>query len=77
MEFERRQKRVIDGFSVWMVTAEDLLLSKLVWASESGSELQLRDARTLVALVETLDWTYMEHWSHDLGVADRLQELRR
>lgn len=77
VEFERRQQRAIDGVSVWMVTAEDLLLSKLVWASETGSELQLRDARTLVALVDTLDWTYLEQWSHDLGVADQLQELRR
>jgi len=75
--FGRRQQRSIDGASVWMVTAEDLLLSKLARASEGGSELQLRDARALAALVETLDWTYLEHWSHELGVADRLQELRR
>jgi hypothetical protein len=76
-EFGRRQQRMIEGFSVWMVTAEDLLLSKLVWASESGSELQLRDARDLAALVGTLDWPYLEYWALDLGVADRLRECRR
>jgi hypothetical protein len=76
-EFSRRQQRRVDGFSVWIVTAEDLLLSKLVWAAESGSEMQLRDARALAGAVDTLDWTYLDRWARDLGVAEPLQQLRR
>jgi hypothetical protein len=56
---------------------EDLLLSKLVWAAESGSEMQRRDARALARAVDTLDWTSLEQWARDLGVADPLQQLRR
>jgi hypothetical protein len=76
LEFERRQQRVIDGFAVWLVTAEDLLLSKLVWAAEGASELQLRDARALVASVPDLDWPYLNRWAPELGVDGPLVELR-
>jgi hypothetical protein len=33
-----------------MVAAEDLILSKLLWAKAGGSELQRRDVRGMVAL---------------------------
>jgi hypothetical protein len=76
LEFERRQRHFIDGIAVWLVTAEDLLLSKLVWAVEGASELQLRDARALVASVSDLDWPYLDRWAQELGVDSRLRELR-
>jgi hypothetical protein len=34
-EFARRSAVEIDGVTMWFVTAEDLLLSKLAWAAES------------------------------------------
>jgi hypothetical protein len=57
-EFARRIAVEIHGVTMWLVTAEDLLLSKLVWAAESHSEMQLQDVRSLIRSVADLDWTY-------------------
>src|SRR5205085_2997722 len=40
-EFARRQRITIGDFQTWIVTREDLILSKLYWARNSRSELQL------------------------------------
>jgi hypothetical protein len=34
---------MIDGSPMWLVSPEDLILSKLAWAKESRSEIQMRD----------------------------------
>ena len=48
-EFNRRQRIKIQDFETWIVSKEDLILSKLFWAKDSRSELQLRDVRNLVS----------------------------
>jgi hypothetical protein len=48
-------------------------LSKLVWAKDSGSELQRRDVRTL--LDDSIDRAYLDHWAARLGVAETLAEI--
>lgn len=73
LEFSRRRLATINGVHLWIVSREDLILSKLVWSKDSGSELQRRDARSL--LNETIDRDYLEKWAADLGVADLLQEI--
>ena len=47
-EFERRRRVPMPGFEAWIVSREDLILSKLAWAKDSGSEMQLRDVRALL-----------------------------
>ncbi len=71
-EFERRVRVHLAGFDAWIVTREDLILSKLVWAESSGSELQLRDVRALLA--GGADLGYLRRWAGDLGVADALEK---
>ncbi|BAP54703.1 hypothetical protein THII_0406 [Thioploca ingrica] len=39
VEFARRQLAKIEDMMVWIVSPEDLLLSKLVWAKDSHSEM--------------------------------------
>ena len=75
-EFARRRKVRIDGAEVCLVTPEDLLLSKLHWAKDSGSEIQLRDVRNLIASVPTIDWPYVERWAPDLTVTAMLAKVR-
>jgi hypothetical protein len=75
-EFARRSAVEIDGATMWLVTAEDLLLSKLVWAAESHSEMQLQDVRNLIKSVADLDWTYIERWADALTVGEVLREVR-
>jgi hypothetical protein len=73
VEFERRRSVEIAGTRTWIVSCEDLILSKLVWALESGSELQRRDVHLLLA--EAVDLDYVRRWAPQLGVATLLNEL--
>ena len=47
-EFRRKKKVKIDNFDIFIVTIEDLILSKLVWAKDSHSEIQLTDVKNLL-----------------------------
>jgi hypothetical protein len=76
-KFERRRRVEVDGQSMWIISPEDLVLSKLVWAKTSRSELQFRDVRSIIALQPELDWPYMERWALRLTVAGLLADFRR
>jgi hypothetical protein len=73
VEFARRQAVQLGAVETWIVSREDLILSKLVWARDSRSELQRRDVCAL--LDEHVDRAYLEHWAERLGVKDLLTEL--
>jgi hypothetical protein len=75
-EFARRIAVEIDGVTMWLATAEDLLLSKLLWAADSHSEMQLQDVRNLIRSVADLDWTYIERCADELTVGELLREVR-
>jgi hypothetical protein len=60
---------------IWVIAAEDLVLAKLEW-SEGTSEVQLRDVRSIVRLVDNLDWGYLEQYASALGIRDRLESTR-
>ncbi len=75
-EFNRRRQAEVEGKKFWIVAPEDLLLSKLFWAKDSHSELQLRDARNLLASV-SMDVAYLDRWAAVLGVANLLDEVRK
>ncbi len=73
VEFSRRRSIHMSGIPTWIASREDLILSKLVWARDSGSELQRRDVRALLG--EPLDRQYLEQWAARLAVAELLQEI--
>jgi hypothetical protein len=70
-EFERRRRVRLPGFEAWIVSREDLILSKLAWSKDSGSELQLSDVRSLLA--GGADRQYLERWAGELSVTDLLR----
>lgn len=72
-EFNRRQKIKIQDFETWIVSKEDLIISKLYWAKDSHSELQLRDVRNLADT--GYDRNYVEHWTSKLGLATLWKEI--
>lgn len=77
VEFERRQvANVEEGMNFWIATPEDLLLSKLWWARDSRSEMQLKDVRNLIDSV-AMDQNYLNHWALALGVTKLLDEVRK
>lgn len=73
VEFERRKEVDLGGVRTWIVSCEDLILSKLVRALDTGSELQMRDVRGLLA-VKDIDRSYLTHWAKELGTEALLAE---
>jgi hypothetical protein len=71
-EFERRRRISVEDFSTWIVSKEDLIISKLWWAKDSHSELQLRDVKNLAGT--GCDIGYIEGWTKELGLLNLWQE---
>jgi hypothetical protein len=70
--FSRRQKINYSGdFDVWIISREDLILSKLNWAKNTRSERQMLDVASVIR--NGFDSDYVEKWSKVLGV-DKLLE---
>ncbi len=49
LEFERRQSIAFEGLEIDVTSPEDLVISKLYWAKDSLSEMQLRDVGNLLS----------------------------
>ncbi len=74
-EFSRRRIVKVDDHSFYIVAPEDLILSKLDWAKDSHSEIQLSDVRNLLAAVPQLDHDYLVGWADRLGLRDLYREV--
>lgn len=71
-EFDRRKLVEIADVKTWIVSKEDLILSKLDWARDSKSEMQYRDVRNLLAT--GVDKKYLTQWAEQLGVYESLKD---
>ncbi|HET6676592.1 MAG TPA: hypothetical protein VFG71_14700 [Nitrospiraceae bacterium] len=76
-EFTRRRRTSIGAHEFFIVAPEDLVLSKLEWAKDSRSELQLNDVRNLLRNGPALDMTYLIRWAVELGVNELLADIRQ
>lgn len=74
-EFDRRRQITIEDFSTWIVSKEDLIISKLDWARDSRSELQLRDVRNLAST--DCDEDYIRRWTAELGLQALWEQCRK
>jgi hypothetical protein len=62
-EFERRQIVQVGDLQLSVVSPEDIVIAKLLWARAGQSERQLEDAATVVRFqAERLDRSYVERW---------------
>ena len=66
-EFKRRLKVSYFGKTVYVVSPEDLLISKLIWIQDFQSAVQIEDIKSLV-IVESLDWEYISKWVKQLNL---------
>jgi hypothetical protein len=75
-EFQRRGRVDIMGHTLWVVSPEDAILSKLEWSRGRQSEVQFSDALG-VAIVHypRLDLNYLKRWAKEIGVEDQLARL--
>jgi len=75
-EFRRRQKSNIMGLDVWVVSPEDVILSKLEWAKEGESSRQFQDALGVASVqYDRLDRDYLYKWAKELQVESALEQL--
>lgn len=76
--FEQRQRLTYDetGRSATFITAEDILIAKLLAYRETGSDKHLRDARgVLVTQWGEIDLDRIRRGARASGVLDRLEEI--
>jgi C-terminal processing protease CtpA/Prc len=71
-EFARRREIDIGDARICIVSREDLILSKLFWARDSRSEVQLRDVRNLLSA--DCDMNYLHSRAEILGVDKLMKE---
>lgn len=64
-KFQRRLQIDLPGSRIWVITLEDLILSKLMWIQRLESELQKRDIQSLLENKNT-DMDYIKHWCKEL-----------
>lgn len=77
LEFERRRTILFEGMGMDVTSPEDLVLSKLNWAKDSLSEIQLRDVKNLLKTVPDIDMDYIEGWVKRLELEEIYEEARK
>lgn len=78
LQFERRQSiGVLENLLGYAVHPEDVILGKLLYYREGGSDKHLRDiAGVLQISSELIDRSRLEEWARKLGVLDLWQQVR-
>ncbi|HWK06345.1 MAG TPA: DUF6036 family nucleotidyltransferase [Puia sp.] len=66
-EFTRRIPMEFFGKTIYVVSPEDLIISKLIWIQELQSAVQMGDIKNLV-ISENLDWEYINLWIGKLNL---------
>ena len=67
LKFKRRKQFNYSGFKIWVITLEDLIISKLIWIQQLESELQKRDIASLLENSDT-DLIYVKRWCKELNL---------
>ena len=60
-EFSRRRRESIADFEVWIVSPEDLIISKIDWIQQYQSDKQINDIQNLLAIPD-IDMKYIIFW---------------
>lgn len=76
-KFNNRVKINFQGKEIYVISPEDLIISKLLWSkSAGGSERQIKDCESIYRLnSENLDLDYLKRWVEMLGVEEEFNKL--
>ena len=77
LEIQRGRKLSSPGeFDVWLAAPEDVILNKLLYYREGGSEKHLRDIASMLMIQgAAIDRGYIASWSVQLGVLAEWESL--
>lgn len=67
LEFVRRRKAKVMNVDAWLVSPEDLIISKFIWIQQIQSDKQAEDIRNLLANV-SIDIGYVKSWIKELNL---------
>jgi hypothetical protein len=72
VEFERRERHpIVPGRDAYFARPEDVILYKMLYFREGGSERHLRDIAGMLRISGTeIDTAYVAEWSERLGLSD-------
>jgi hypothetical protein len=70
LEFQRRERIFFEGMPIWIVSPEDLIISKLEWSRDSFSNIQIRDIINIMASVNHIDLAYISDWVKKLHLEE-------
>ena len=75
--FTRRRKGLLDGQQVFVPTAEDVLIQKILWAKRGHRAKDREDALHVLEVMtpEALDLPYIHRWCDTHGTRDLLEQL--
>ena len=75
--FNSKKTINIDGIPMQIISLENLILMKLLWAKDSLSEMQLNDVKNLIKTATELDTTYIENWVNKLDIGHIYNKVNR
>lgn len=73
--FANRRRIEYTDFDVWIISKDDLIVSKLWWAKDSLSEVQMRDVKNLMRTGCGVD--YIRSWTEKLGAENLFNQCLR
>lgn len=76
--FNRRQLRTMFDRPVWVTSAEDIILSKLLWYKMSPVlDRQIQDVLEVYEIqLQDLDMAYIQKWAAELEIDDLLKRVQ-
>ena len=77
-EFDRRFEMKFEGLSLFMASAEDVIVAKLEWGKISASQRQIEDVAGILGIrFDEIDRNYIGRWVEDLGLENQWREALR
>jgi len=71
-KFSRRRRVDMQDVSLFVASAEDIVLAKLEWAKLGESQRQIEDAAGIWRMRgDSLDRSYLDKWIGELGLAEQ------
>ncbi len=78
MAFERRVRLQVEGREVWVAPIEYVILRKLEYYEQSGSDRHLRDVAMMLRISgDVVDSDSLAEWARRLGLEATLDRGRR
>lgn len=76
-KFGRRIRMNFEGREIYVISPEDLIISKLIWSKGAGSsERQIKDCESIWKInQESIDKDYINKWIDVLNIKDEFNKL--